>query len=141
MARCMAWHGRGAWHGASHGAAHGALHGASRRGRHLVKEDLEPPRARGARLPMRRRAGGHAARLARYDLAVHRERDHIRPQLGEEGAAAQREQCAEASMAEALLVAHTPHAPPALARLAAAAAAIAAAIAAAAAAKGEVGRA
>ena len=79
MVRCMV---RCTAHGALHSAAHGALHGESRRGRHLVKEDLEPPCARGARLPMRRRAGGHAARLARYDLAVHRERDHIWLGLG-----------------------------------------------------------
>ena len=84
MTRCMAWHGasHGTLHGALHGASHSALHGESRRGRHLVKEDLEPPCTRGARLPMRRRAGGHAARLARYDLAVHRERDHIWLGLG-----------------------------------------------------------
>ena len=80
---------------------------------------------------MARRAGWHVARRAGWHVArraVHRERDHVWPQLGEEGAAAQREQ-----RAEALLVAHAPHAHAALARLAAAAAAAAIAAAAAAA--------
>ena len=62
-----------------------------RRERHLVEEYLEPPCAGGARLPLLWLAGGDVSRLP-----VHRQRDHIWPQLREEGAVAQGEQGAEA---------------------------------------------